>query len=85
LGNVYWKGKLEDVDEKGMHPLHAAAEINNLEAFKILLDHGGDVNAYRTDRNCGDQPIHSAAFECKTICCRIEKRILTRIRMNECR
>ncbi|OWA53039.1 putative Transient receptor potential cation channel subfamily A member 1 [Hypsibius exemplaris] len=59
-----WRGNVESVDEKGMRPLHAAAEINNLDAFKVLQTHGADVHAFRSDRNAGDQPVHSAAFEC---------------------
>ena len=48
-----------------MGPLHAAAEIDNLEAFTLLRNSGGQVNICQTGRdNPSRLPIHIAAFQC---------------------
>ena len=47
-----------------MTPLHAAAEIDNLNAFEVLQARGGDVHADWWDGISLYQPIHVAAFEC---------------------
>ena len=65
LAQPEWRNKIDGTDEKGMRPLHAAAEIDNCEAFQLLLDRGGHVHWWRTGHhNHSDRPIHIAAFNC---------------------
>ena len=46
-------------DKYGRTPLHAASSMNNIEAMKILLDHGADVNA---KDNFDKTPLHGGSY-----------------------
>ena len=48
----------QSVDEKGNSPLHIASERGNLEAVKILLDHGASGDAQDQELKT---PMHLAA------------------------
>ena len=49
---------LQSVDAKGNSPLHIASERGNLEAVKILLDHGASGDAQNQELKT---PMHLAA------------------------
>ena len=49
---------LQSVDAKGNSPLHIASECGNVEAVKILLDHGASGGAQNQELKT---PMHLAA------------------------
>ena len=48
----------QSIDESGNTPLHIASERGNLEAVKILLDHGASGDAQNHEL---ETPMHLAA------------------------
>ena len=48
----------QSTDESGNTPLHTASERGNLEAVKILLDHGGSASVQNKEL---ETPMHLAA------------------------
>ena len=55
----YGHNLCQSVDEKGNTPLHIASERGNLEAVKILLDHGASGGAQNQKLKT---PMHLAAL-----------------------
>ncbi|KAJ2356233.1 hypothetical protein IWW50_002837 [Coemansia erecta] len=49
------KSKVNEKDENGYTPLHAAASWKHLQLLQYLLDNGGDVDIVDSD---GDTPLH---------------------------
>ena len=54
FGEKLW----QSIDESGNTPLHIASERGNLEAVKILLDHGASGDAQNSKF---ETPMHLAA------------------------
>ena len=56
--------QINDLDEKKLTPLHYAARHSNIEAMKILVDHGADVKKLGDDNM---SPLHYVSRYGKTI------------------
>ena len=54
---------IDQFDETGRTALHLAAQNNHLEAVRVLLRGGANVNAINPDV-CGDTPLGSIAGNC---------------------
>jgi ankyrin repeat protein len=47
--------------DDGFHPLGLACFFGHLEAARVLLEHGADVNAFARNEHIQTAPIHAAA------------------------
>jgi ankyrin repeat protein len=54
-------GLLDARDTDGSTPLHCACWKGNLDAARVLLDAGADVNAVNANDHWGTTPLHAAA------------------------
>jgi len=55
------KSLLNARDTDGSTPLHCACWKGNLDAAKLLLEHGAKADALRTGGHYGTTPLHAAA------------------------
>ncbi len=54
--------------ELGIYPLHSAAKRRDLEAMKILVEHGSNIDINTISRSSGQTALHLCADQVNRAC-----------------